>query len=142
VRKIWEQVVSRVIDFGQQAVFSTCPEIADLNPKSEDLHLNINRLFSTDRQLIGYGPRPGFESLGKQYDDLAKRIAGRSLVLIEDGAFIGGTLHHVLQDLNNRGLTVTAFIIDFYCTRAKFVLGNFFKGYLTKGGTHEARPTF
>ena len=129
-RKIWEQVDTRITDLGHQAVLSTCPEIADLNPKSEGLILNINRLFNTDGQLIGHGPRPGFEPLENQYDDLAKRIAGRSVVLIEDGAFSGGTLRYVLQELNSRGITVTAIIIGFCCTRAKFVLGNFFKGEL------------
>lgn len=129
-RKIWEQVESRITDISQQAVLSTCPEIADLNPQSEGLLLNINRLFNTDGQLIGHGPRPGFEPLEKQYDDLAKRIAGRSVVLIEDGAFSGGTLRYVLQELNSRGITVTAIIIGFCCTRAKFVLGNFFNGEL------------
>ena len=51
-RKIWEQVEGRITDLGQQAVLSTCPEIADSNPKSEGLLLNINRLFNTDGQLI------------------------------------------------------------------------------------------
>ncbi len=129
-RKIWEQVNARITDLDQQAVLSTCPEIADSNPKSEGLLLNINRLFNTDGQLIGHGPRPGFEPLEKQYDDLAKRIAGRSVVLIEDGAFSGGTLRSVLHELNSRGITVTAIIIGFCCTRAKFVLGQFFKGEL------------
>lgn len=129
-RKIWEQVNERITDLGQQAVLSTCPEIADSNPKSEGLLLNINRLFNTDGQLIGHGPRPGFEPLEKQYDDLARRITGRSVVLIEDGAFSGGTLRSVLQDLNSRGITVTAIIIGFCCTRAKFVLGQFFRGEL------------
>lgn len=129
-RKIWEQVESRVTDLGQQAVLSTCQEIADSNPKSEGLLLNINRLFNTDGQLIGHGPRPGFEPLAKQFDDLTKRIAGRSVVLIEDGAFSGGTMRYVLQELESRGITVTAMIIGFCCTRAKFVLGNFFKGEL------------
>ncbi len=129
-RKIWEQVESRITDLGQQAVLSTCPEIADSNPKSEGLLLNINRLFNTDGQLIGHGPRPGFEPLEKQYDDLARRIAGRSVVLIEDGAFSGGTLRSVLHELNSRGLTVTTIVIGFCCTRAKSVLGNFFSGEL------------
>jgi hypothetical protein len=129
-RKIWEQVESRVIDLGQQAVLSTCPEIADSNPKSEGLLLNINRLFNTDGQLIGHGPRPGFEPLAKQFDELAKKIARRSVVLIEDGAFSGGTLRSVLHELNSRGITVTAIVIGFCCTRAKFVLGQFFSGEL------------
>ncbi len=129
-RKIWEQVDTRITDLGQQAVLSTCPEIADSNPKSEGLLLNINRLFNTDGQLIGHGPRPGFEPLEKQYDELAKKVAGRSVVLIEDGAFSGGTLRSVLHELNSRGITVTAIIIGFCCTRAKFVLGHVFKGEL------------
>jgi hypothetical protein len=129
-RKIWEQVNERITDLGQQAVLSTCPEIADLNPKSEGLLLNINRLFNTDGQLIGHGPRPGFRPLDKKFDDLAKKIAGRSVVLIEDGAFSGGTLRFVLQELNSRSITVTAIIVGFCCTRAKFVLGHIFKGEL------------
>ncbi len=129
-RKIWEQVDSRVTDLSRQAVLSTCPEITDSNPKSEGLLLNINRLFNTDGQLIGHGPRPGFEPLEKQFDDLATKIAGRSVVLIEDGAFTGGTLRSVLQELTNRGITVTAVIIGFCCTRATFVLGHVFKGEL------------
>lgn len=129
-RKIWEQVDTRITDLGQQAVLSTCQEIADSNPKSEGLILNINRLFNTDGQLIGHGPRPGFEPLTKQFDDLAGKIAGRSVVLIEDGAFSGGTLRFVLQELNSRDITVTAIVIGFCCTRAKFVLGHVFKGEL------------
>ena len=129
-RKIWEQVEMRVTDLGHQAVLSTCQEIADSNPKSEDLLLNINRLFNTDGQLIGHGPRPGFEPLTKQFDDLVKKIAGRFVVLIEDGAFSGGTLRSVLHELNSRGITVTAIVIGFCCTRAKFVLGHVFKGEL------------
>ena len=129
-RKIWEQVESRIIDLNQQVVLSTCPEIADSNPKSEGLLLNINRLFNTDGQLIGHGPRPGFEPLVNQFDDLAQKITGRSVVLIEDGAFSGGTLRSVLHELNSRGITVTAIIVGFCCTRAKFVLGHVFKGEL------------
>ncbi len=129
-RKIWEQVDARITDLDQQAVLSTCQEIADSNPKSEGLILNINRLFNTDGQLIGHGPRPGFEPLEKQYDTLAQKIAGRSVVLIEDGAFSGGTLRSVLHELNSRGITVTAIVIGFCCTRAKFVLGHVFKGEL------------
>lgn len=129
-RKIWEQVNERITNLDQQAVLSTCPEIADSNPKSEGLLLNINRLFNTDGQLIGHGPRPGFRPLDKKFDDLAKKIAGRSVVLIEDGAFSGGTLRFVLHELNSRGITVTAIIIGFCCTRAKFVLSHVFQGEL------------
>src|SRR5579872_1944587 len=56
-RKIWDQVEGRLIDSSQQVVLSTCLEIADSNPKSEGLLLNINRLFDADGEMLGHGPR-------------------------------------------------------------------------------------
>lgn len=128
--EIWNQVEGRINDLRKQAVLSTCPEIADSNPKSEGLLLNINRLFNTRGDIIGYGPRPGFKSLDKQLDELARRIAGRSVVLIEDGAFTGGTLSNVISELKNRGITVTAVVIGFCCNGSRKVLRNAFEGEL------------
>lgn len=128
--EIWNQVESRINDLSKQAVLSTCPEIADSNPKSEGLLLNINRLFNTEGKIIGYGPRPGFRSLDKQLDELARRIAGRSVVLIEDGAFTGGTLSYVIGELKNRGIAVTAVVIGFCCNGSRKVLRSAFEGEL------------
>jgi hypothetical protein len=129
-RKIWDQVESRLTDPSQQVVLSTCLEIADSNPKSEGLLLNINRLFDANGEMLGHGPRPGFNHLDQQYEDLVAKIRGRSIILIEDGAFTGGTIRSVLQELNSRGLKVTAVIIGFCCTRAKVVLRDVFEGEL------------
>lgn len=128
--EIWNQVESRINDLSKQAVLSTCPEIADSNPKSEGLLLNINRLFNTEGKIIGYGPRPGFKSLDKQLDELARGIAGRSVVLIEDGAFTGGTLSYVISELRNRDITVTAVVIGFCCNGSRKVLRSAFEGEL------------
>lgn len=128
--EIWNQVEGRISDLSRQAVLSTCPEIADSNPKSEGLLLNINRLFNTDGLIIGYGPRPGFKSLDKQLDELARRIAGRSVVLIEDGAFTGGTLKFVISELKNRDIMVTAVVIGFCCNGSRKVLREAFDGEL------------
>lgn len=129
-RKIWEHVGIRVTDLDKQAVLSTCPEIADSNPKSEGLLLNINRLFNVDGTLIGHGPRPGFAPLTEQFDLLKERIAGRSVILIEDGAFTGGTLIRVLRGLEARGITVTTIVIGFCCNGSQAVLNEVFKGEL------------
>ncbi|KND49790.1 MAG: hypothetical protein AB203_01735 [Parcubacteria bacterium C7867-008] len=128
--KIWDQVESRLTDSTRQVVLSTCQEITDANPKSEGLLLNINRLFNTEGELIGHGARPGFEPIDKQLDELVARIAGRSVLLIEDGAFSGGTLRCVLTELKRRGLKVTAALIGFCCTRAKAVLTEEYVGEL------------
>ncbi len=128
--KIWKEVETRIQDMHNQVVLSTCQEIADSNPKSEGLILNINRLFNMDGEMIGHGPRPGFKPLDEQFKDLEKLIAGRSVVLIEDGAFTGGTLRFVLNQLSEMGLKVTALVMGFCCTRAHAVLKEVFPGEL------------
>ena len=129
-RKIWKQVDRRIQNKQTQVALSTCSEIADSNLKSEGLVLNINRLFNTDGEIIGHGPRPRFEALDKQLDTLVAQIAGRSIVLTEDGAFTGGTLRYVLKNLNERGLKVTAIVIGFCCTMGLTVLQEVFDGEL------------
>lgn len=127
-RKIWEQVEGRVTDLDQQVVLSTCLEIADSNPKSEGLFLNINRLFNAKGVMIGYGPRPGFDPLSKQLDELTQKIGQRSVVLIEDGAFTGGTLKFVLHELENRDVRVTAIIVGFCCNGSRSAIKEVFGG--------------
>ena len=128
--KIWKEVELRIQDMHNQVVLSTCQEIADSNPKSEGLVLNINRLFNTEGEMTGHGPRPGFKQLDEQFKELEEKIAGRSVVLIEDGAFTGGTMRFVLEKLNDLGLKVTAVVIGFCCTRAHAVLKEVFQGEL------------
>lgn len=130
-RKIWEQVW-RYINHGRdRGVLSTCPEFTGTNAISgETLILNINRLFDAEGKLIGHGPRPGFDYLHDQFDALAEKIGKREIVLIEDGAFTGGTLKHVLQELYKRNVRVPALVIGFCCTRAKAVLNEVFEGEL------------
>jgi hypoxanthine-guanine phosphoribosyltransferase len=127
-RKIWEQVESRVTDLSQQVVLSTCLEITDSNPKSEGLLLNINRLFNAEGVMIGYGPRPRFDSLSKQLDELTHRIGHRSVILIEDGAFTGGTLKFVIHELESRGIKVTAIIVGFCCNGSRSAIQEVFSG--------------
>ena len=129
-RKIWEQVDSRITNLDQQAVLSTCQEIADSNQKSEGLILNINRLFNTDGNMIGYGPRPGFNFLDEQLDELIGKIAGRSLTLIEDGAFTGGTLRFVIRELERRGIKIATIVIGFCKNGSREAVKEIFDGEL------------
>lgn len=128
--EIWKQVEVRVIDLQMQVVLSTCEEITDSHPKSEGLLLNINRLFDTRGKMIGHGPRPGFEPLDKQFDELVRKIAGRSVVLIEDGAFTGGTLRFVLKELDRRGVKVTTIVIGFCKNGSREAVKEVFDGEL------------
>lgn len=129
--KIWNELETQVQDMTHQVVLSTCHEIADSHPKSEGLLLNINRLFDTDGEIIGYGPRPGFKSLDEQFEDLVKKIAGRSVILIEDGAFTGGTIRFVLKRLKSYGLKITSVVLGFCCADAYPPLRELLNGELT-----------
>lgn len=128
--KIWKEVENRIQDMTHQVVLSTCQEIADSTPRSEGLVLNINRLFNTEGEMIEYGPRHGFKPLDEQFKELAEKIAGRSVVLIEDGAFTGGTILYVLKELKDLGIKVTAVVIGFCCTQAHPLLKELLNGEL------------
>ena len=129
--KIWKEVENRIQDMTHEVVLSSCQEIADSYPKSEGLILNINRLFNTEGEMIGYGPRHGFKPLDEQFKDLVEKIAGRSVVLIEDGAFTGGTIRYVLKALRGLGIKVTAVVIGFCRTQAYASLKELLNGELT-----------
>lgn len=112
-RTIWEKVKHRV---GDRLVVSTCAEIiSTLNGGSRAL--NINRLFDGTGELVGYGPRPGCEPLTRQLDVLAAQAGDRSVFLMEEGAYSGGTIRFVLQQMQERGVEVSTLVMGF-CTPA------------------------
>lgn len=126
--EIWERVRSRIADSSQHAVLVTCSEMAELNPKDEGLNLSINRLFDTDGKMLGYGPRPGFDYLDKQFDELVRKIAGRPVILAKEGVFRGNTCLYILKELENRGIKVATIVIGFCDTGAKAVIKQSFQG--------------
>ena len=125
--RIWEQVQSRR---HRHAVVVTCSEMSDPNLGDEGLNLSINRLFDSDGKMLGYGPRPGFDHLGKQFDDLARRIAGRPVILAKEGAFRGNTCLFIFKELENRGVQVATIIFGFCDEEAKSAIKQAFSGEL------------
>lgn len=118
---IWEKIHYLIDHTGDQVVLSTCPEISvasqlmDAKSKAESHVLHFNRLFDINGEMLGYGSRPGFTSMDWQLSDLIARLGGRKVVLIEDGAFTGGTLYFVLSRLIAHGVRVSAVVVGF-CT--------------------------
>lgn len=133
-QNIWEEVGRNVDHATDQVVVSTCPEIAiasqlcSASLKVEGRVLQINRLFDNVGNMIGYGPRPGYDSLDKQLGDLSAKIAGRSVILIEDGAFSGGTLRYVIEKLTGHGIKVSTVIVGFCFPEAQAALEETFPG--------------
>ncbi len=126
--EIWKRVQGHISDNGQHAVLVTCSEMAELNPHDEELNLSINRLFDADGKMLGYGPRPGFDQLDQQFDELARKIAGRPVILAKEGAFRGHTCLYILKELENRGVKVATIIIGFCDVGAQAVIEQTFGG--------------
>ena len=128
--EIWEQVHKRVAVNNQHAVLVTCSDMDDLNPNREGLNLSINRLFDKDGKMLGYGPRPGFGYLCKQFDDLALKIASRPVILAKEGAFRGNTCLYILAELKKRGVKVVTTIMGFCDLGAQVEIQKAFQGEL------------
>jgi hypothetical protein len=128
--EIWDRVDQRIAVNNRQAILVTCSEMDKLNPNQEGLNLSINRLFDRDGMMLGYGPRPGFAYLDKQFEDLARRIAGRPVILAKEGAFRGGTCLYILKELEARGVRVVTVIIGFCDFGARAVIEQVFQGEL------------
>jgi len=128
--KIWEQVHCRIAGNSRHAVLVTCSEMSDLNSSDEKLNLSINRLFDTDGKMLGYGPRPGFDYLDHQFDELARKISGRPIILAKEGAFKGNTCLYILKELENRGVEVATVILGFCDTKTKTIIEQALEGEL------------
>jgi hypothetical protein len=115
-------------DKSVQVVLSNSPEIADQSCGNEGLVLNINRLFDAQGEMIGYGARFGFDYLDIQFETLVRKIANRSVVLIEHGSFTGGTLRFILKKLTDRGVKVNTIVVGFCGTKAERTIKEIFDG--------------
>jgi hypothetical protein len=135
--EIWKRVQSHISDNGQHAVLVTCSEMAELNPNDEELNLSINRLFDADGKMLGYGPRPGFDYLDRQFDELARKIAGRPVILAKEGAFRGHTCLYIIKELEKRGVKVATIVIGFCDVKAKAVIEQVFGGNILVVNTFE-----
>jgi hypothetical protein len=127
---IWEQVHGRIAGNNRHAVLVTCSEMSDLNSGDEKLNLSINRLFDTDGKMLGYGPRPGFDYLDRQFDELARKISYRPVILAKEGVFKGNTCLYILKELENRGVEIATVILGFCDNGARTVIQPAFQGEL------------
>lgn len=123
-RSIWEKVKYRV---GDRLVVSTCAEIISVLNRGSQV-LNVNRLFDDNGNLVGYGPRPGSESLARQLDDIASVAGERSVFLIEEGAYSGGTIRFVLRQLHERGVEVSTLVLGFCTPKTRDYIKEVFDG--------------
>ena len=132
----WNEVWKSRKETDHYAVISTRHEISDETERAsrrirgEKHVLNVNRLFGPDGNMLGYGPRPGFEPLDIQFSSIAKKIADRPVILVEDGSVTGGTLLFILDRLKTLGIEVIMIVIGFCCIEAEAAIRQSFRNEL------------
>ncbi len=126
--QIWKMLGAIV---NGHAVLVTCSEMASLNPDPNGLNLSINRLFDADGKMLGYGPRPGYDHLSKQFDELVRKVRGRPVVLAKEGAFRGDTCCYIIDELEQRGVSLVVIIMGFCDAKARAQIQQKFCGEFT-----------
>ncbi|MFA5029926.1 MAG: phosphoribosyltransferase [Patescibacteria group bacterium] len=106
-------------------VVSTCPEIANIR---QGVSLQINRLIDENGRVIGLGPRPGTEPIEDQMEAIAHASGGHPVILMEDGAFTGGTMRFVIEKMREYRLQVIAVVIGMAFPTAKEKIAEVFDG--------------
>lgn len=133
---VWTKVRKSRRETDHYAVISTRHEITEETKrasnriKGEKHVLNVNRLFGLDGNMFGYGPRPGFEPLDVQFEQIAEKVVNRPVILVEDGSVTGGTLLFILERLKEFGIEVAMIVIGFCCIEAEAAIRQSFRGEL------------
>ncbi len=115
-----DTVISR-----QKVIVNTSPCLAGIFGGSL---LQVNRLFDPQGEFLGYGNRPGSKPMYQQIADIALVARGKSIILVEDGVFSGGTLRFVMNLFENVGLSVSDIIVGFCKLSAEEALRSGFNG--------------
>ncbi|MDO8669636.1 MAG: hypothetical protein Q7K65_05065 [Candidatus Buchananbacteria bacterium] len=109
-----EEILSRAMEHGSSLkdamVVSTCLEISSLKRGQA---IEINRLIDRSGKIIGLGPRPGHGPLESQIQSIAAICRDRSVILMEDGTFTGGTLLQILGMFKEHRINVAAVVLGF-----------------------------
>lgn len=109
-------------------IVSTCPEIAT---RGKGISLEVCRIINTAGEIIGWGPRPGHPPIREQMESIKTLTRdGKNIVLVEDGAFTGGTLKHLLNEAALVGITISAIILGFIFPPAQQALQESYSGEL------------
>jgi len=94
----------------QGLIISTSP---DFSAPKRGATLEINRLADITGQIIGHGPRPGFQTLDDQFRNISNQCMGRPVIVVEDGSFSGSTVVEIIKRLRERKIKIAAVIVGF-----------------------------
>lgn len=136
--EIAEEVRKQEARHPNALVVSACPEIAT---EVGGFVLQINRIFNLTGEQIGWGPRPGHPPIAHQIQDIAARAEGKDLILVEDGAFTGGTVDYIRRQLIGHNSRLTTVVVGFLFAQARRKITTSFDGELVVVRESESRLT-
>jgi len=111
--------------FPDALVISTAPLIAY---EAGGACIELSRLINFDGEIIGRGARPGRDSVWQQLKGVHEKSAGRPIVIIEDGAFTGGSLDYLLDICKNRNINIDAIVVGILFPQAEELLKRKYDG--------------
>lgn len=80
--------------------------------ETADFNLQSNRIISPAGKLIGEGQRPGFPPLPQQIELFRQKLETRKkVVLLDSGAFSGGSLLRMVELLEEKGIKVSEVLL-------------------------------
>lgn len=121
--KIW----AKKLEHEDALVVSTCADIANM---AHGYTLEINRIVDFDGSVIGRGPRPSHPPIDEQVTAIKVMSEGRPVILVEDGAFSGGTLSYIAKLFQEKRINLVTIVIGFIFPNARNELEKTFKGEL------------
>lgn len=108
-------------------IVSTCIEIT---APMHGYTIEINRLVGNNGELIGLGPRPGYNDIDSQILDIVAMSHGKTVVIVEDGSFTGSTIVHVINQFKKHGKEVAGVVLGLMFPRAEKTIRKNFNGEL------------
>ncbi len=106
-------------------IISTC---VDMAVPRRGATLEINRLFDSDGEFLGLGPRPGNISIEAQLQRAAYATQGKPIILVEDGTFSGSTLSFIIQHLKKHNANIQVVVVGFAFSGGLEKIREVFKG--------------
>ena len=92
--------------------------------------IGLSRLIDFEGNIISVGSRAGSGSVESQIELVSRELAGKRVIILEDGAFTGSTLCFMIDQLSKRKVNVAAIVMGILFPDAKERLAKTFTGEL------------
>lgn len=100
VNQVWAKAFDAQSGLKDSVIVSSC---SDVSGPRHGHTLEINRIVDETGEIIGLGSRPGHAPLSHQVNVITKAAEDGEIIIVEDGAFTGSTISHIVKLFNKDG---------------------------------------